>query len=110
MLKFEKWSGVAGNLCLGLAAGVGVLMLYYGSLEQTSEVMRIYVGLSAGQGFFSGGPSCRLTQKDVVSITEGNNNDLYAIFAISDVLVSLCLIISLYCIGYFLEKGTFKIT
>lgn len=107
MLKYEPWSGVAANFCLGLSVVVSIIMLYYGTLEQTSEIMKIYIFLSAIQGFFAGGPSCRLNQKDIASITEGNSTDLYVILSILGIIVSILLIISLYCIGYFLERGTF---
>jgi hypothetical protein len=81
------------------------LMFYFSFLEQTHYIMTIYMILSGVQGFFIGGPISRITQTDIACLTKGNNNDLYMILTINSFLRSLLLVISLYSIGYFLEKG-----
>ena len=61
--------------------------------------------LTAAQGFFTGGPSCRLGQCDLVTVTKGDNNDLYIVLVIVSATKNLLSTICLYLIGFHLAHS-----
>lgn len=96
---------MVANACVGLAVVAGAFMLHFSFAEQTEEIMTVYMILGAAQGFLTGGPVCRLSQCDLVTVTKGDNNDLYIVLVIVSAVKNLLSTICLYLIGFFLASG-----
>lgn len=93
------------SICLGMSTIISLAMFYYSFSEADSGKVLLFIILSGAQGILVGGPCARLAQHDLVQITEGNPQDIYIILVIYTLVKCVLSTITLYLIGYCLERG-----